>query len=123
MTAAISGLSAGATYHFRLVATSPAGTSLGGDRSLTTGSPALSIADASVAETNAPGSLTFTVTLSSASAQTVTVGYATSEGSALDPEDYSGGSGTLAFAPGVTSRTITSSIVATPSTRTTRHSP
>ena len=77
----------------------------------TTGQPGLSIANASVAETNAPGSMTFTVTLSSASAQTVTVAYATAEGSATDPEDYAGTSGTLTFAPGVTSRTLAVPIV------------
>ena len=62
-----------------------------------------------------PTPFTFTVTLSAASAQTVTVDFATQDGSAVggasigtansDP-DYQALSGTLSFAPGETSKTI-----------------
>jgi hypothetical protein len=48
----------------------------------------------------------FTVTLSKPSAFPVTVDYATSDGSAKAVYDYHPTSGTLTFAPGVTSRTI-----------------
>ena len=46
------------------------------------------------------------VSLSAASAQTVTVGYATADGTATAPADYSPASGTLTFSPGQTSKTI-----------------
>jgi len=49
----------------------------------------------------------FTVTLSAASNQTVTVNYATVNGTATPPTDYLGISGSLSFAPGETSKTIT----------------
>ncbi len=56
------------------------------------------------------GAATITVTLSPASAVTVTVGYATSDGSAAAGSDYAATSGSLAFALGVTSLTFTVSI-------------
>src|SRR5262249_41422641 len=49
---------------------------------------------------------TFTVNLAIASAQTVTVQYATSNGTAHQPTDYLAQSGTITFNPGVTSRPI-----------------
>jgi hypothetical protein len=49
----------------------------------------------------------FTVTLSPASSQTVTVNYSTADGSAVQNEDYAGTSGTLTFSPGETSKIIT----------------
>lgn len=74
--------------------------------------PSLSINDVSVVEgdsgtTNA----VFTVTLSAASGQTVTVNYATADGTATQPADYSSTSGTLTFTPGQTSRTITVPVI------------
>jgi ELWxxDGT repeat protein len=48
----------------------------------------------------------FTVTLSSAQAQNVTVDYATSDGTATAGSDYDAASGTLTFAPGETSKRI-----------------
>ena len=48
----------------------------------------------------------FTVTLSSASATPVTVGYTTSNGTATAGSDYIPTSGTITFAPGETSRNI-----------------
>jgi chitinase len=50
--------------------------------------------------------LNFTVTLSTVSGKTVTVQYATSEGTADDPTDYTGASGTLTFTPGQTSKVV-----------------
>jgi hypothetical protein len=51
-------------------------------------------------------SAVFTVTLSMASAQTVTVDYATADGSATDPADYTAASNTLSFSPGITQQTL-----------------
>ena len=64
--------------------------------------PTLSINDVAVAEGNAgTTTLGFTVTLSAASGQTVTVGYATANGTATTADgDYLAASGTLTFAPG-----------------------
>ena len=49
----------------------------------------------------------FTVSLSAASGQTVTVNYATANGTAVAPGDYTAASGTLTFTPGVTTQTLT----------------
>ncbi len=49
----------------------------------------------------------FTVSLSSASTQAVTVNYATADGTATAPSDYQATSGTLSFAPGEISKPIT----------------
>ena len=49
---------------------------------------------------------TFTVTLTPASTQTVTVGYATANGTATAGSDYTAASGTLTFAPGATTQTV-----------------
>ena len=77
------------------------------------GAPALSIADATVAEGNAgTTTLSLPVTLSAASAQPVSVGYATSDGSAGAPGDYTAVTGTLTFQPGETTKTMAISIVA-----------
>ena len=74
--------------------------------------PRLTIGDVSVLEGNTgTRAATFTVTLSAASSQPVTVAYATSNGTApyyyaLAGSDYQAASGTLTFAPGETSKTI-----------------
>jgi Calx-beta domain-containing protein/VCBS repeat protein len=70
--------------------------------------PSLSINDVTVTEGNAGEvSATFTVHLFAASAETVTVDYATADGSATAGGDYQAARGTLTFAPGETSNTIT----------------
>ena len=65
--------------------------------------PVLSIADASATEGQA---LSFAVTLSRAASSTVTVSYRTSNGTARSSSDYTSASGTLSFAAGETSKTI-----------------
>ena len=70
--------------------------------------PELSIADVAVNEGD--GTVEFTVTLDQASGATVTVNYATSDGTAEAGSDYTAKSGTLSFAPGETSKTIEVSV-------------
>ncbi|RUS95515.1 hypothetical protein DSM107003_32180 [Trichormus variabilis SAG 1403-4b] len=55
--------------------------------------------------------VSYTVTLSDTSTQTITVQYATSDGTAIAGSDYSNTTGTLTFNPGVTSRVINIPIV------------
>jgi chitinase len=70
-------------------------------------SPTLSIADAAGSEGDSGSQpLTFTVTLSAPSANTVTVNYATQDLTATAGSDYVTTSGTLSFAPGVTTQTF-----------------
>ena len=69
------------------------------------GPPAISVSDATVQE--AEGAvLVFTATLSHASSRTVTVDYATSDGTAVAGSDYTAASGTLTFNAGDTSQTV-----------------
>ena len=76
--------------------------------------PTLSIDDVAVSEGNSGTTvLKLTVTLSAASTQTVTVDFATADGtasssaSALGGADYEATSGTLSFAPGEVSKSVT----------------
>jgi uncharacterized repeat protein (TIGR01451 family) len=73
------------------------------------GPPSLSISDATVTEGDSGSmSAVFTVTLSVASGKTVTVEYATADGSAIAPGDYTAiSTTTLTFDPGVTTRLVT----------------
>ncbi len=74
--------------------------------------PSLSIGDVAVSEGNSGTSnATFNVTLSAASGQQVTVVYNTANNSATAPADYTATSGTLTFAPGVTSLPINVPVV------------
>ena len=66
---------------------------------------ALSVADAQAQE--GPGvTLDFAVTLNRAASGTVTVDYATADGTATAGADYTAASGTLTFAPGETAKTV-----------------
>ena len=65
--------------------------------------PTLNIADDTVEE---GGEAEFLVTLSRTSTETVTVDYATADGTATAGDDYTSTSGTLTFAPGEASKTI-----------------
>ena len=69
--------------------------------------PSLSIADVSLTEgASGTKAMTFTASLSAASARTVTVDYATSSGTATANVDFDTASGTLTFAPGQTQQTF-----------------
>jgi hypothetical protein len=70
--------------------------------------PQIKVTDARVTEGNTgSASATFTVTLSAGSDVPVTATYATADGTATAGSDYQAASGTLTFAPGETSETVT----------------
>lgn len=76
------------------------------------GPPAISVSDVAMTERNALMSeAAFLVTLSRAWDKTVTVNYATANGTASSGSDYYAVSGTLSFAPGITSLPITVLVV------------
>ncbi|MFO1081352.1 MAG: Calx-beta domain-containing protein [Reyranellaceae bacterium] len=104
---------------FSLVLSTPSGATLA--RGTATGTilnddtapaPTLTIADASVTEGNSGSKLmTFTVTLSQAASAAVSVAYATADGTAKAGSDYTAASGTLTFAAGETSKTVSVAIL------------
>jgi probable HAF family extracellular repeat protein len=72
------------------------------------GTPAVSVGDVSVTEGNAgTTNAVFTVTLSAPAGAPVTVNFTTGNGTAAAGPDYSARSGTLTFAPGQATATIT----------------
>jgi hypothetical protein len=75
--------------------------------------PALSVNDTAVTEPSKgqTTTATFTVSLSAASAKPVTVGFATANGTATAPDDYTARSASLAFAPGETQKTVTVPVI------------
>jgi hypothetical protein len=78
--------------------------------------PKLTVSDVSTLEgSTGTHAITFTVSLSAASNQTITVNYATANDTANDTatagSDYQAASGTLTFAPGETSKTITVQVI------------
>jgi chitinase len=103
--------------HFSVILSSPVGATISDgtgvatiiDDDTTVTLPTLSIADSSFAEGSAaqPGHSSFVATLSAVSSTSVTVRYATADGTATAGSDYVGQSGTLTFAPGETQKTIT----------------
>ena len=99
---------AAGSYELRLFANDTM-TLIGSCTFQVTGRPALSINDVAVTEGNAGTvSATFTVALSAASSGTVTVKWATANGTATRPsDDYGRGLGTLTFAPGELAKTVT----------------
>ena len=71
----------------------------------------ISVADASANENTDNSTIEFTVSLSRSSTNTVTVNYATADGSATAGEDYTSKSGTLTFTAGETSKTVSVSVL------------
>ena len=67
--------------------------------------PNITVQDAEANE-DSDANIEFVVTLSPASAATVTVDYATEDGTATAAVDYTSSSGTLTFAPGDTQKTV-----------------
>ena len=69
--------------------------------------PRLSVSGNSVAEGDSgSGSLTFSITLSAEATTTVSVDYATADGSATAGSDYAAANNSLSFAPGETSKSV-----------------
>jgi large repetitive protein len=69
--------------------------------------PAITVNNVSVTESTLFSStMTFTVSLSNASSQTVTVNFATANGTAIAGNDYTARNGTLTFNPGTTTQTV-----------------
>ena len=81
-----------------------------GSRDAGDGRPALSVADATAVE-GTDATADFVVTLEPPASETVTVRYATSDGTATEPDDYTSHSGTLTFAAGETSKTVSVPVV------------
>jgi len=71
----------------------------------------VSVSSVQQVEGNSTNTLTFTITLSNPSAFPVTVNFATADGTALAGSDYVATYGTLTFAPGETSQTVTVTIL------------
>ena len=73
--------------------------------------PTISIDDVSLTEGNSgTANMTFTASLSAASGKTVTVGYATADGTAVVGTDYNAAAGTVTFTAGQTTRPVTVAI-------------
>ena len=92
----------------RRLSNSPSATVAGESATVET-TPTVSIAGGSGTEGD-DSSITFTVTLDEAATGTVTVAYATADGSAEAGDDYTAKSGTLSFDAGETSKTVSVSI-------------
>ncbi len=111
----------GSTLYFYLNLSAPTDAVLAGNNSAVgyienpNHSPTLSVNNVAVyAPLTGTATSNFTVTLSSASTQTVTVNYATSDGSATVANgDYTATSGTLSFAPGTLTKTVPVTIKST----------
>jgi hypothetical protein len=74
--------------------------------------PTVAVADASVTEgQGATVPVTFELSLSSPSEEPITVDYATADGTGVAPDDYVATSGTLTFAPGETTQSVSVDVV------------
>jgi hypothetical protein len=110
ISAPISGLACGTTYHFRALGANAGGTATGADAILATLAcplPTLSITDVNVTEGSAGTTMaTFVVSLSQVSGQVVTVGYTSADGTATAGSDYLTTFGTLTIPAGSASQSI-----------------
>ena len=111
----LTGLSPSTVYHYRVLSRDGAGNpAVSTDATFTTAAtaPSLTINDVSVTEGNS-GSVNavFTVSLSAASGLPVSVAYATANGAATAGSDYTAKTGTLSFAPGVTTQTLSVAVL------------
>jgi hypothetical protein len=70
--------------------------------------PAASINDVSATELNGTNTKTysFKITLNKAGTNSITINYATADGTAVAPGDYTAKSGTVTFSPGIVSKTV-----------------
>lgn len=100
------------SHTFRAIAVDTAGNTASSSVIATVNNPsAMTIFDVSKLEGNAGLTpFSFRVDMSPARAETVTVRYATANGSALSGSDYTATSGVLTFLPGQTSKTVTVSV-------------
>ena len=73
--------------------------------------PSASISGVSAPEGNGSTTLSFPVTLSAATPLPVSISYASSNGTATAPADFTSATGTVTFAPGETSKTISVTVV------------
>src|SRR5207249_3697825 len=74
--------------------------------------PAISIADASAVEPGAgTTNMNFTLTLAAASAQTISVNYATSNNTAIAGADYLATNGFVIFPPGTTNASLSVAVI------------
>ncbi len=74
--------------------------------------PVLQVGNISITESNLGiTAAAFSITLSISSSNTVTVDYTTEDGRAIAAEDYVSNNGTLSFAPGETSKTVTVDVI------------
>jgi hypothetical protein len=73
--------------------------------------PTIQLSQAEYTAIESSGKATITVTLNTASGQTVSIDYATSNGTAIAGKDYDAVSDTLTFLPEETSKTITIHII------------
>jgi hypothetical protein len=111
-SAVLSGFSSSSCTSAVLVLTNQSSTSTAASYQVTSsggggGGPTVSIADASRVEgTGRDSRMGFTVTLNQPSAGTVTVAFATANGTAMAPADYAAKSGTVTFSAGQTSKRI-----------------
>jgi hypothetical protein len=72
----------------------------------------ISVSDVTITEGQSGATIaSFVVSLGSAASNTVTVNYATANGTALAGSDYTATSGTLSFTPGQTSKTVSVQVI------------
>ena len=110
-----------ASETFSVNLSSPVGATIAAGKGTGTGTildsakpPVLSTGNVTVVESSAGGNAVFTVTLSPASGVAATVKYATVAGKAKAGRDFTAAAGTLTFAPGQTTQTVTVAILSDP---------